>query len=106
MASFDDRERHEEARFKHQQEQAFKVRNRRNRLLGEWAAEQLGHTGEAVTAYAKEVVMADFDRPGDDDVIEKVKADLQAGGIEISDHLLKKRLGEFEATAAAQIKAQ
>lgn len=106
MSSFDDRERQEESRFKHGQELAFKIRNRRNRLFGEWVAEQIGLTGESAAAYAKEVVLADFDRPGDDDVLEKVRKDLEEANVSLSDHRLKKRLTELEATAAAQVKAE
>ena len=78
MTTFDDRERHEETRFKHDQELAFKARNRGNRIFGMWVAEQLGLSGEAATNYAKDVVLADFEMPGDDDVLTKVKADLAA----------------------------
>ena len=75
MSSFDEREKDFEARFKHDQELAFKVTARRNKLLGQWAAQHLGLTGPAADAYASEVVSADFARPGDSDVIEKVAAD-------------------------------
>jgi hypothetical protein len=78
--TFDDRKKGFETKFQKDQELQFKVNNRRNRLLGLWAAEQLGKTGEAADAYAKEVVMADFDKPGDEDVLEKVLKDLEAGG--------------------------
>lgn len=106
MTTFDDRERQEEARFKHDQEFRFKVRNRRNRLFGLWIADKLGHRGDAATAYAKEVVMSDFDRPGDEDMLEKIRADLAGADVEISDHQLHKRLAEFEAEASAQIKSE
>lgn len=106
MTTFDDRERTEETRFKHDQELAFKARNRGNKLFGLWIAERLGLAGEAAESYAKDVVMADFDAPGDDDIFTKVKADLAAKSIEISDHILEKHLLECRETAAQQIKAE
>ncbi|HSA79550.1 MAG TPA: DUF1476 domain-containing protein [Geminicoccaceae bacterium] len=106
MTTFDDRERHEETRFKHDQELAFKARNRGNRIFGLWVAEQLGLSGEEATNYAKDVVMVDFEMPGDDDIFAKVKVDLGAKSIEISEHVLKKRLQECRQIAAEQIKAE
>jgi hypothetical protein len=106
MTTFDDRERHEETRFKHDQELAFKARNRGNRIFGLWVAERLGLSGDEATNYAKDVVMADFESPGDDDIFTKVKADLAAKSIEIGDHVLKKRLQESRDLAAEQIKTE
>ena len=106
MASFDDRRRQEEAKYQHDQDFLFKVRNRRNRLFGLYVAELLGLDGDAADVYAKQVVLADFDRPGDDDIFDKFKADLAAKGVEASDHTLRKRLQALEATAKEQIKAQ
>jgi hypothetical protein len=106
MTTFDDRERHEETRFKHQQELAFKARNRGNKLFGLWIAEQLGLSDEAAENYAKDVVVADFDLPGDEDIFTKVRADLEAKSVEVSDHVLEKRLREFRETAAQQIKTE
>ena len=105
-SSFEDRKRQEEARYQHDQEFLFKVRNRRNRLFGLYVAELLGLSGPDADAYAKEVVLADFERPGDEDVFEKVRADLAAKGVEVSDHTLRKRFEVLEATAREQIKAQ
>ena len=106
MTTFDDRERPEETRYKHQQELAFKARNRGNKLFGMWIAEQLGLNGEAAENYARDVVVADFDLPGDEDIFAKVRADLEAKSIEISDHILDKRLQEFRQIAAEQIKTE
>lgn len=104
MTTFNERERTEEAKFKHEQELAFKVRNRRNKLFGLWVAtEHLGLQGEAAMSYAKDVVMADFDLPGDEDIFTKVKADLAKAGKSLSDHLLKKHLQECETIAKDQI---
>jgi hypothetical protein len=106
MTTFDDRERTEETRYKHDQELTFKARNRGNRMFGAWVAEQLGLSGEAADSYAKDVVVADFESPGDEDIFTKVRADLAAKSIEISDHLLKKRLLEFRDVAMQQIKTE
>jgi hypothetical protein len=106
MTTFDDRKRSEESRFKHDQELTFKARNRGNRLFGLWVAEQLGLSGEAADNYAKDVVAADFESPGDDDIFTKVEADLAARSIEISRHLLQKHLLEFREVALKQIKTE
>jgi len=106
MTTFDDRERHEETRFKHQQELAFKARNRGNKLFGLWIAEQLGLSGEAAENYAKDVVVADFDLPGDEDIFTKVRADLAAKGVDISERSLERQLLECRELAAQQIKTE
>jgi hypothetical protein len=106
MTTFDDRERQEETRFKHDQELTFKARTRGNKLFGLWVAEQLGLSGEAAQNYAKEVVMADFELPGDNDIFDKVKADLAAKSIEMSQHLLQKHLLECRDIALQQIKSE
>src|SRR5919106_5004627 len=106
MTTFDDRERTEETRFKHSQELMFKARNRGNRMFGMWVAEQLGISGEEADSYAKDVVVADFESPGDDDIFTKVEADLAAKSLEISRHLLQKHLLEFREVALKQIKTE
>ena len=79
MAIFDDREKGFEARYRHDQELQFKVKARRNRMLGLWAAQRMGLTGDAADDYAKSVVEAEFDG-GDRRVIDKVCADLNGKG--------------------------
>jgi hypothetical protein len=106
MTGFDEREKGEEARFKRDEELRFKARNRGNKLFGLWIAEQLGHTGDAAEHYARNVVMADFELPGDDDILKKVKVDLVANKVEVSDHLLEKHLAECRQMALEQIRAQ
>lgn len=76
MTTFDDRERAYESKYAHDEEMQFRANARRNRLLGLWAAELLGKTGDAATAYATEVVKSDFQEAGDDDVLRKVAGDL------------------------------
>jgi hypothetical protein len=107
MTTFDDRERGEEAKFKHELELGFKIRNRRNRMFGLWVAQShLGLTDEAAADYAKDVVMADFAEPGDSDMLAKVRGDLAKAGKEVSDHSLEKHLHEFEAQARKQVMAE
>ncbi len=81
MSAFEDRERDFEKRFQHDEELRFKANARRNKLLGLWAANLLGLTGAESDAYAKEVVMADFQEPGDDDVLQKVLSDFESKGV-------------------------
>lgn len=107
MTTFDDRQRSEENRFKHDQELMFRVRNRRNKLFGLWVAQEHLKLPEAEQAdYAKAVVMADFEKPGDQDVLEKVKADLDAKGVALSLHILEKHLREMEGLAKQQVMAE
>lgn len=102
--ALEDRQKAEEAKYKHDQELAFKVRNRRNKLFGLWVAENhLGKTGDDALAYAKDVVMADFERPGDDDVFEKVSEDLSAANVELSERMLRMQMDACEAEARAQV---
>lgn len=103
MSTFDDREKEFESKFKHDQEIQFKVMARRNRLLGEWAGAQIGLSGEALEAFSKDVVMSDFDRPGDHDVLEKVQEDLKAAGVELSRERLRKQMDDLLAEAKRQV---
>jgi hypothetical protein len=102
MTTFEERERDFEARFKHDQELQFKVKARRNRLLGLWAAERMGLIGDATDAYAKEVVDAEF-AGGDAHVVEKVIADLAARGHASTLGQVKFELAHFEERAKQQI---
>ncbi len=83
MSTFDEREKDFEARFKHDQELAFKVTARRNKLLGRWAASHLGLSGADAESYANDVVAARFTKPGDSDLIEKVASDFAAKGVKL-----------------------
>ncbi|MDX2210823.1 MAG: DUF1476 domain-containing protein [Sphingopyxis sp.] len=85
MTSFSDRERAFEAKYANDQELQFKIIARRNRLLGEWAADRMGLTPEERDAYAKAVVQADFEEVGDEDVIRKVTGDLTSAQIDVTD---------------------
>src|SRR5260370_7773608 len=89
MSTFDKREEGFEKKYALDEEQKFKAEARRNRLLGLWAAEKLGISGDAATAYAKEVVAADFEEAGDGDVLRKVMGDTTAKGLALPDHHLR-----------------
>ncbi len=103
MTNFNEREKGFEAKFKHDEELRFKVVVRRNKLLGLWAAGLMGLEGEAVEAYAKDVVRSDFEAPGDDDVLRKVLDDLTGKGIEASERLVRKQMNDLLAEAEDQI---
>ncbi|MEW6769171.1 MAG: DUF1476 domain-containing protein [Pseudomonadota bacterium] len=103
MSTFDKREEGFEKKFALDEEQKFKAEARRNKLLGLWAAEKLGKTGDEASAYAKEVVAADFEEAGDSDVLRKVAKDLAGRGVSEQD--VRKKMDELIATAVAQIKA-
>ena len=103
MTNFNEREKGFEAKFKHDEELRFKVVARRNKLLGLWAAGLMGLEGEAVEAYAMDVVRSDFEAPGDDDVLRKVLDDLTGKGIEASEKLVRKQMNDLLAEAEDQI---
>ena len=103
MTMFDKREKGFEDKYKLDQEVEFKVEVRRNMLLGLWVAEMLGKSGDEAQAYAKDVVAADFEEPGDADVVRKVLADFQEAGTEFSEHRLRKKMDEFFEIAKEQI---
>lgn len=103
MATFEDRKKGFEEQFRHDQELRFRVMARRNRLLGLWAAEKLGLSGEAAESYAKDVVAADFQKPGDDDVIAKVMGDFQAKSVPVTEAQLRDELQRLLAVAKKQI---
>jgi hypothetical protein len=103
MSTFDKREEGFEKKFAHDEELRFKAMARRNKLLGLWAAAQLGKTGPDADAYAKEVVMADFEEAGDDDVLHKVAKDLAGKGV--TEAQIRAQMNELLAQAVAQIQA-
>jgi hypothetical protein len=105
MSSFDKRQEGFEKKYALDEEQKFKAEARRNKLLGLWAAEKLGISGDAANAYAKEVVASDFEESGDADVVRKVLADLTAKGVAVSEPELRVKMDELMATAVIQVKA-
>ena len=92
MTTFDDRERAFESQYARDQEMQFKIIARRNRLLGHWAAKKMGLTEAEADAYAREVIRADFEEAGDDDVIRKLLGDLISAGVEIDEAEIRKAL--------------
>ena len=103
MSSFDDRERAFETKFAHDEDMKFRMIARRNRLLGEWAARRMGLSEEETASYAKDVVRADFEEAGDEDVIRKVLGDLTAAGVEVSDSEIREALAHKTVEAKRQI---
>ena len=103
MTTFNDREKAAEAKFGRDQETAFKVMARRNKLLGLWVAEYLGLDGGEAQAYAREVVKADFDRPGDEDVFEKVWEDIQGKNVDLSEHRVRRQMTDLLQEAERQV---
>lgn len=105
MTTFDKREEGFEKKFAHDEELKFKASARRNKLLGLWAAEKLGLSGAQAEAYAKEVVMADFEEAGDNDVFMKVRKDFDGKKIAVSDQDIRNTMDTLMAQAITQIKA-
>lgn len=105
MTTFDKRQEGFEKKFAHDEELRFKATARRNKLLGIWAAGKLGLSGTEAEAYAKQVVAADFEEAGDDDVFRKIRADFDAKKVDQSDHQIRRTMDELMAEAIAQIKA-
>ena len=104
MTTFNDRKDAFESKFAHDEELRFKAMARRNKLFGLWAAGQLGQTGAEADAYAKSVVVADFEEAGDD-VLRKVRKDLEAGGKSVSDVDLRRTMDQLLAQAVQEIQA-
>jgi hypothetical protein len=105
MTTFDKREEGFEKQFAHDEELRFKATARRNKLLGRWAAEKLGLSGEAAEAYAKEVVLADFEEAGEDDVFRKIRGDFDAKGVKLADAEIRTRMIDLLGQAVTEIKA-
>jgi len=105
MTTFDKREEGFEKKFAHDEELRFKATARRNKLLGLWAAEKFGLSGDEAAAYAKEVVVADFEESGDDDVFRKVRKDFDAKSVAQSDVQIRTAMVDLMEQAIAQIKA-
>jgi len=104
MTTFDQRKEGFEKKFAHDEELRFKATARRNKLLGMWAAEKMGIAGPAADAYAKEVVMADFEEAGDEDVFRKIRKDLDDKGVAQSDEQIRLAMIELMEKAIAEVK--
>jgi hypothetical protein len=106
MTSFDDREKGFERKFAHDEELRFRATARRNRLLGLWAAEQMGIVGDEAQAYAREVIKADLAEPGEEDVFRKLRADFDAKNVAQSDHQIRRKMAELMGEAVGQIESE
>jgi hypothetical protein len=102
MTTFDNREKGFENKFAHDADLLFKITARRNKLVGQWAAEKMGLTPEETTAYATSVVQADFEEAGDEDVIRKLLGDLTSAGIDVDDAMIRAALENKMAEARRQ----
>jgi len=98
---FDEREKAFEAKFVHDEELQFKIVSRRNKLVGLWAAGEMGLSGAAAEAYAKDVVVSDLT---EEDMVRKIQADFQAKGVARTDHLIRVKIAEFLESATDQVK--
>ena len=106
MTTFDDREKSFEKRFALDEELKFRSEQRRNKLIGEWAAAKLGLSGAEVQDYVKAVRKADLTTKGDEDVLQKIRKDFTDKGVAVSDAELRKALGDFMASAVHQIESE
>ncbi len=105
MNTLDNREKGFEAKFAHDEELRFKASARRNKLLGQWVAEQLGLQGDEADEYAKSVIKADLEEPGDEDVFRKVRKDLDDSNVTVSDADLRHKMTDLMDTAINQIES-
>ena len=103
MTAFDDRQKAFETKYARDQEVQFRITARRNRLVGEWAAERMGLTPEETDAYAKAVVQADFEEAGDEDVIRKLVSDLTAAGVEVDESVVRRAIDDHTVEARRQL---
>jgi hypothetical protein len=104
MSSMKDRQEGFERKFALDEEQKFRAEARRNKMLGLWAAEKLGKAGADAEAYAVEVVRADIEEAGEEDVFRKVSRDFEAAGVEQSEHQIRRTMQELMAQAAQYVK--
>ncbi len=103
MTSFNDRENAFETKFARDEEMAFRIVARRNRLLGEWAARAMGLTEVEGAAYAKEVVRAEFEEAGDEDVVRKLLGDMTAAGVETDEAIIRAEMAHKQIDARRQM---
>jgi hypothetical protein len=106
MTSFEDREKSFERKYALDEELRFKSNARRNKLLGLWAAEKMGLSGDDAQGYAREVVKADLEAPGEEDVFRKIRRDFDAKSIDQSDHQIRRAMADLMVEAVRQIEAE
>lgn len=102
MTTFDNRENAFENKFAHDADLQFKITARRNKLVGQWAAEKMGLTPEETTSYATSVVQADFEEAGDEDVVRKLIGDLTSAGVEVDEAMIRSALEDKMVEARRQ----
>ncbi len=105
MTNFDERKDKYEGKFAHDAALKFKAEARRNKLLGLWAAGLMGLEGDKAEEYAKSLILADLEEPGDEDVFRKIRADFDGAGIDQSDHQIRRHMDEMFAKAVEEIEA-
>ena len=105
MTTFDDREKGFESKFALDQDQEFRAIARRNKLLGLWAAEKMGLSAGSGEDYAKAVVRADFEQPGEEDVFRKVDQDFKGAGLTVSEGEIRSKMDELGSIARDQIRS-
>jgi hypothetical protein len=106
MTNFEDREKGFERKFAHDEELKFRATARRNKLLGLWAAGEMRVKGDEAQAYAREVIKADLEQPGEEDVFRKIRKDFDAKGVQQSDHQIRRKMSDLMSEAIAQIEAE
>jgi hypothetical protein len=106
MTTFDKRKDAFESKFAHDEELRFKAEARRNKLLGLWAAGLLGKRGADADAYAREVIAADFEKLGEEDVFAKIRGDFDAAGVDQSDHQIRRTMSDLMQTAVEQVQTE
>lgn len=103
MGSFDEREKSFEAKWAHDEELRFRVYSRRNRLLGLWAAGQIGLSGAEADAYAAQIMAAEFEKGGQDAIFGRLRRDFDAHSVKLSDHMIRRQMDDLLDSAKAQI---
>lgn len=106
MSGFDERQKSEEAKFAHDEKVRFKAEARRNKMLAGWVSELLNKSDPDARAYVAEVIAADFEEAGDEDVFRKVRADLDAAGADVSDQTLRAKMDELMAHAVKAVQSE
>ncbi|CAN5330957.1 DUF1476 domain-containing protein [soil metagenome] len=104
MTTFDDREKGFESKFALDQDQEFRAMARRNKLLGLWAADKMGLSPDSAEDYAKAVVRADFEQPGEEDVFRKIAGDFKGSGMTVSEGEIRSKMDEFASVARDQVR--
>ena len=104
MTGFDRREEAFENKFAHDEELRFKAQARRDKLLALWAAAKLGRTGAAAESYVNEILVADLEQSGEEDVLRKIRRDFDAAAVAMSDRQLRRKMDELMETALREVK--